>query len=237
MPPTPRRRDTRPPPHWDFPRPTAADGAGGSANSCWSHHRRARRRLARTGFFAVRSTARHTPRATFRRTRDSARSGTSVTTSCVGEKTARRCERWRHVQGCCETARVPFLAGLGGQPINQPTLSGGATNRLWPARRGPARGWSARRERGDRVVWWPGGGWSLQRAKTRAPVAQGIEHRFPKPCAKVRILPGAPQSSWSELEFVSYFGRSPCRIAAIEGGEDDRLEDRRTWRIVRNGRF
>ena len=24
-----------------------------------------------------------------------------------------------------------------------------------------------------------------------APVAQGIEHRFPKPCAKVRILPGA----------------------------------------------
>ena len=26
----------------------------------------------------------------------------------------------------------------------------------------------------------------------RAPVAQGIEHRFPKPCAKVRILPGAP---------------------------------------------
>ena len=23
-------------------------------------------------------------------------------------------------------------------------------------------------------------------------VAQGIEHRFPKPCAKVRILPGAP---------------------------------------------
>ncbi len=25
----------------------------------------------------------------------------------------------------------------------------------------------------------------------QAPVAQGIEHRFPKPCAKVRILPGA----------------------------------------------
>src|ERR1700678_799875 len=24
-----------------------------------------------------------------------------------------------------------------------------------------------------------------------APVAQGIEHRFPKPCAQVRILPGA----------------------------------------------
>ena len=32
-----------------------------------------------------------------------------------------------------------------------------------------------------------------------APVAQGIEHRFPKPCAKVRILPGAlqkPRSKW-----------------------------------------
>src|ERR1700678_3194258 len=29
-----------------------------------------------------------------------------------------------------------------------------------------------------------------------APVAQGIEHRFPKPCAKVRILPGAPQRKY-----------------------------------------
>ncbi len=28
-------------------------------------------------------------------------------------------------------------------------------------------------------------------AVSRAPVAQGIEHRFPKPCAEVRILPGA----------------------------------------------
>ena len=26
----------------------------------------------------------------------------------------------------------------------------------------------------------------------RAPVAQGIEHRPPEPCAQVRILPGAP---------------------------------------------
>ena len=25
-----------------------------------------------------------------------------------------------------------------------------------------------------------------------APVAQGIEHWFPKPCAHVRIMPGAP---------------------------------------------
>lgn len=30
---------------------------------------------------------------------------------------------------------------------------------------------------------------------TCAPVAQGIEHRFPKPCAKVRILPGAQLKS------------------------------------------
>jgi hypothetical protein len=27
-----------------------------------------------------------------------------------------------------------------------------------------------------------------------APVAQGIEHWFPKPCAHVRIMPGAPAS-------------------------------------------
>lgn len=26
----------------------------------------------------------------------------------------------------------------------------------------------------------------------KAPVAQGIEHWFPKPCAHVRIMPGAP---------------------------------------------
>jgi hypothetical protein len=30
--------------------------------------------------------------------------------------------------------------------------------------------------------------------KDNAPVAQGIEHRFPKPCAQVRFLPGAPMS-------------------------------------------
>src|ERR1035438_9378104 len=29
------------------------------------------------------------------------------------------------------------------------------------------------------------------RKASNAPVAQGIEHRFPKPCAQVRILPGA----------------------------------------------
>ena len=32
---------------------------------------------------------------------------------------------------------------------------------------------------------------SCQDGAGYAPVAQGIEHRFPKPCAKVRILPGA----------------------------------------------
>jgi hypothetical protein len=32
----------------------------------------------------------------------------------------------------------------------------------------------------------------LKRKRRSALVAQGIERRFPKPCAKVRILPGAP---------------------------------------------
>ena len=40
-----------------------------------------------------------------------------------------------------------------------------------------------------------------------APVAQGIEHRFPKPCAQVRILPGA-QRVFSASGFpVALFAR------------------------------
>ncbi len=33
-----------------------------------------------------------------------------------------------------------------------------------------------------------------------APVAQRIEHRFPKPCAQVRVLPGAPRNALPEME-------------------------------------
>ena len=35
--------------------------------------------------------------------------------------------------------------------------------------------------------------------KGDAPVAQGIEQWFPKPCAQVRILPGAPGRKVSEV--------------------------------------
>ncbi len=33
---------------------------------------------------------------------------------------------------------------------------------------------------------------SQVKKKILAPVAQGIEHWFPKPCAHVRVMPGAP---------------------------------------------
>ena len=36
-----------------------------------------------------------------------------------------------------------------------------------------------------------------------APVAQGIEQRFPKPCAQVRFLPGVHTGRLSDLFFVN----------------------------------
>ena len=50
---------------------------------------------------------------------------------------------------------------------------------------------AAREAAEGRIVLCPGGGQCPARRGPLAPVAQGIEHRFPKPCAKVRILPGA----------------------------------------------
>lgn len=46
--------------------------------------------------------------------------------------------------------------------------------------------------------------WGVPRGvRVRAPVAQGIEHRFPKPCAQVRILPGAQKNPGSRVRAPS----------------------------------
>ena len=64
-------------------------------------------------------------------------------------------------------------------------LSGGAATAERPSAGRPlpsASNWAVMGQYGDP--------WGAHRT-LRAPVAQGKEHRFPKPCAKVRILPGA----------------------------------------------
>ncbi len=48
----------------------------------------------------------------------------------------------------------------------------------------------------------------------RAPVAQGIEHRFPKPCAQVRILPGAPDNRRSVRLQIGLCPKSCANLSA-----------------------